>query len=354
MPDLRIEHFDAALTHYWQAIDVQIVKSPHQPQTHEEKTMQNTTSLYRNNLPQFGDRKFLTDGGLETTLIFQHNIDLPLFAAFDVLKDEQGKQTIRDYYRPYIDVAIQHCTGFILESPTWRASKGWGQQIGYSDTELERINREAIEILEELRREYACEQTPIVVSGNIGPMADGYTADSKVSAEQAEVYHRQQIETMASTSADMINAITMTYVDEAIGIIRAAQKAGIPVSIGFTVETDGRLPDGSPLGEAIKATDAATDNGPVYYLVNCAHPTHFSHVLKQDVDWTHRIHGVRANASCMSHAELDEAETLDDGNPEEFGELHAELGKQLSQLRILGGCCGTDHRHVASIAQHCC
>jgi homocysteine S-methyltransferase len=301
-----------------------------------------------------GDKKFLTDGGLETTLIFHHDIDLPLFAAFDILKDEQGKQTIREYYRPYIDVALEHGVGFILESPTWRASKGWGQQIGYLDNELERINRDAISILEDLRQQHASDNTPIVVSGNIGPMADGYSADSKVSPDEAEAYHRPQVETLADTSADMLNAITMTYVDEAVGITRASQKAGIPVSIGFTVETDGRLPDGTPLGEAIQAVDTATDNGPVYYLVNCAHPTHFNHVLEDGMGWTKRIFGVRANASCMSHAELDEAETLDDGDPQEFGELHAELGKQLSELRIMGGCCGTDHRHVASIARHCC
>jgi homocysteine S-methyltransferase len=316
--------------------------------------MKIATSQYRNQLPQMSDKKFLTDGGLETTLIFHHDIDLPLFAAFDVLKDDHGRQTIRDYYRPYIDVALEHGVGFILESPTWRASKGWGEQIGYQDNELERINRDAISILEDLRQQHSSDNTPIVVSGNIGPMADGYSAASKVSADEAEAYHRAQVETLATTSADMVNAITMTYVDEAVGITRAAQKAGIPVSIGFTVETDGRLPDGTPLGEAIQTLDAATDNGPVYYLVNCAHPTHFNHVLEDGMGWTKRIFGVRANASCMSHAELDEAETLDDGDPQEFGELHAELGKQLSELRIMGGCCGTDHRHVASIARHCC
>jgi S-methylmethionine-dependent homocysteine/selenocysteine methylase len=316
--------------------------------------MNNSTALYRNNLPQLGNKKFLTDGGLETTLIFHHEIDLPLFAAFDLLKDERGKRIIREYYLPYIDIALEHGVGFILESPTWRASAGWGWQIGYRDNEIERINREAIAILEQMRRQYANEQTPIVVSGNIGPMADGYTADTKVSAEEAEAYHRHQVLTLADTSVDMVNAITMTYADEAIGITRAAQKAGIPVSIGFTVETDGRLPDGTPLGEAIQVVDAVTDGGPVYYLVNCAHPTHFNHVLDEDEDWTKRIYGVRANASCKSYAELDESETLDDGNPQEFGALHAELSKQLSELRIMGGCCGTDHRHVASIARHCC
>jgi homocysteine S-methyltransferase len=316
--------------------------------------MNQVTALYRSNLPQVGDKKFLTDGGLETTLIFHHDIDLPLFAAFDLLKDEQGKQTIRDDYRPYIDIALEHGVGFILESPTWRASSGWGRQIGYRENDIECMNREAIAILEQMRQQYASVRTPIVVSGNIGPMADGYRADTKMSAQQAESYHRHQIETLADTSADMINTITMTYVDEAVGIIRAAHKAEIPVSIGFTVETDGRLPDGTPLGEAIKALVKTTVGGPVYYLVNCAHPTHFDHVLKEDEEWTKRIFGVRANASCKSHAELDESETLDDGDPQAFGALHIELSKQLSELRIMGGCCGTDHRHVASIAQHCC
>jgi S-methylmethionine-dependent homocysteine/selenocysteine methylase len=316
--------------------------------------MDNQTALYRNHLPQLGDKKFLTDGGLETTLIFHHDIDLPLFAAFDLLKSEPGKRTIREYYLPYIDIALAHQVGFILESPTWRASTGWGVQIGYEHDEIEQANREAIAILEQLRQQYASVETPIVVSGNIGPIADGYSSETKVSADEAETYHRHQIEVFAGSSADMVNAITMTYVDEAVGIVRAAQKAGIPVSIGFTVETDGRLPDGTPLGQAIQTVDKRTNGGPVYYLVNCAHPSHFSHVLEEDQDWSKRIYGVRANASCKSHAELDESETLDDGDPVAFGALHSQLCEQLSELRIMGGCCGTDHRHVASIAQHCC
>jgi S-methylmethionine-dependent homocysteine/selenocysteine methylase len=140
----------------------------------------------------------------------------------------------------------------------------------------------------------------------------------------------------------------MTYVDEAIGVTRAAQDAVIPAAISFTVETDGDLPSGQALGEAIEEVDRATDSGPAYYMINCAHPTHFDSVLDGG-DWVGRIRGLRANASTCSHAELDEAEDLDDGDPQDLGARYGELRDRLPALNVVGGCCGTDHRHIGEI-----
>jgi homocysteine S-methyltransferase len=303
----------------------------------------------RAELPQLGDGLFLTDGGIETTLIFHRGLDLPEFAAFDLLKDDDGTDELRRYFVPYLELAKEHGAGFVLESPTWRASPRWGEEIGYGPDELDGINRGAIELMAELRDRYASDVSPIVISGCIGPQDDGYDPKQKLSTDDAAEYHSIQIDTFADTEADMVAALTLTYVEEAIGIARAADSAGIPAAISFTLETDGRLPSGQPLPEAIEETDAATGGGPAYYMINCAHPTHFESVLGGS--WTTRIRGLRANASTKSHAELDEATELDDGDPEDLGTCYAQLHRQLPELNVLGGCCGTDDRHMAQICR---
>ena len=304
-------------------------------------------SRYRHNLPQLDGRFFLTDGGIETSLIFHDGLDLPLFAAFDLLKDDDGTAALRKYFRPYAKLAADKGTGFVLESPTWRASPRWAKEIGYSDEELDRLNRKAIGLMEELREEFESDDAPFVISGCIGPQDDGYNPKTKLSADEAQEYHSTQINTFADTPADMVTAITMTYTDEAIGLTRAAQDAQIPAVISFTLETDGRLPSEKGLGEAIEEVDAATDNGPAYYMINCAHPTHFDSVLEGS--WRDRVQGLRANASTRSHAELDEAEDLDDGDPKDLGARYAALRDKLPALNVVGGCCGTDDRHVSEI-----
>ncbi len=302
---------------------------------------------HRQQLPQLDERLFLTDGGIETSLIFHDGLDLPLFAAFDLLKDDEGTAALRNYFRPYAQLAADYGTGLVLETPTWRASPRWAKELGYSDEELDRLNRKAIALMEEIRDEYESGDAPFVISGCIGPQDDGYSPQTKLSAEDAQRYHSTQIGTFADTAADMVTAITMTYVDEALGVTRAAQEAGIPAAISFTLETDGRLPSGQALGDAIEEVDAATDGGPAYYMLNCAHPTHFEAVL--DGPWVERIRGLRANASTRSRAELDEAEDLDEGDPQDLGQRYAALRDRLPALNVVGGCCGTDHRHVTEI-----
>lgn len=299
-------------------------------------------------IPQLTGDLFLTDGGIETTLIFHRGLELPEFAAFHLLKDEAGTETLRSYFRPYLELARENRTGFVLESPTWRASPRWAAEIGYSADELDTMNRTAISLMADLRDEYS-DVTPIVISGCVGPQDDGYDPKQKLSADEAAEYHSTQIGTFADTEADMVAALTLTYVEEAIGIVRAAEGAEIPCAISFTLETDGALPSGQPLSQAIEETDAATGGGPAYYMINCAHPTHFESVLGGS--WTTRIRGLRANASTKSHAELDEATELDDGDPEDLGARYAQLHGQLPELNLLGGCCGTDDRHVAQICR---
>ena len=308
---------------------------------------------YRDALPQLGERLFVTDGGIETTLIFHEGLELPDFAAFHLLKTPEGEAALRKYFRTYADISKRLGTGLILESATWRASADWGAKLGYTAEALAAANRQAIRLLEEIRRSYDSPRTPVVISGCVGPRGDGYVPDKTMLASEAEAYHADQVRVFAEADADMVCAITMNYVEEAVGVARAAKSAGVPVAIAFTVETDGRLPTGQPLLAAIEDVDAATGRHPVYYMVNCAHPAHFDHVLLKAAPAVARIRGLRANASRMSHAELNEAAELDTGNPAELGAQHADLKRRLPQLTVMGGCCGTDHRHVEAIARAC-
>jgi S-methylmethionine-dependent homocysteine/selenocysteine methylase len=308
---------------------------------------------YRNHLPQLSGGPFLTDGGIETTLIFREGLELPYFAAFDLLKHDEGYAALQKYFRTYAALARRYGIGCILESATWRASPDWGTKLGYSATALAELNRQAITLLQEIRNAYEHDTTPIVISGCIGPRGDGYNPAALMTEEDAERYHAMQAQTFRDTEADMVTAITMTYAAEAIGLTRAAQAAGMPVVISFTLETDGRLPTGQPLLEAIEQVDDATGHAPAYYMINCAHPTHFAARLASGQPWLDRIRGLRANASAKSHAELDEAAELDDGNPVELGLQYRELKGKLTRLNVLGGCCGTDHRHVEEICKAC-
>lgn len=308
---------------------------------------------YRNALPQLRDGLFLSDGGIETTLIFHDGLDLPDFAAFHVLKTPAGEAALRKYFRAYVDLAKRFGTGLVLESATWRSSPDWGARIGYSLEELDEANRKAIWLLEEIRKEYQTERTPIIVSGCVGPRGDGYVPGDVMSAKEAGDYHYRQIEIFAKSSADLVTAITMNYVEEAVGIAQATKKTGIPVVLSFTVETDGNLPTGQTLKSAIQQVDKETGGYPAYYMINCAHPTHFEHVVSDGGDWLHRIRGIRANASHMSHDELNEAPELDEGNPVELGMQYARLKQRIPTLSVMGGCCGTDHRHIEQIATAC-
>jgi len=308
-------------------------------------------SKYRYSLPQLNGKNFITDGGMETTLVFHDGYDLPYFAAFDLLKTAQGVEHLKQYYRKYADIAQRNKVGFVLESVTWRASSDWGNLMGFSSTALDAINQHAIDILTELRPELESEDTPIIISGCIGPRGDGYNPDSFMTAEESQHYHQTQIRSFSSSHADFVTAMTITYAEEAIGIVRAANAENIPVVISLTLETDGRLPTGQLLQAAIEQIDAATDAGAIYYMINCAHPEHFENELTGNGNWLKRIHGIRANASNKSHAELDECEVLDDGDPAQLAESYRAFSKNLPQLNVFGGCCGTDHRHVDAICQ---
>ncbi|WP_205511595.1 homocysteine S-methyltransferase family protein [Longitalea arenae] len=290
-----------------------------------------------------------TDGGLETTLIFNQGIALNSFAAFELLSTEEGRQALTAYYQPYLSIAAKYRLGFVMESPTWRASSDWGFKLGYTHDELFALNKQSIKFIRGLASPYASTLSHIIISGNLGPRGDGYKADNRMTAEQAKMYHLEQVKAFAMADADLITAVTITYSDEAIGIIQAARSFGLPAVISFTVETDGRLPSGELLRQAIERTDQATASYTEHYMINCAHPQHFLHQLESTGDWKNRICGIRANASLKSHAELDESETLDAGDKCLLAEGYMQLFQLLPALKVIGGCCGTDHTHMEEI-----
>jgi homocysteine S-methyltransferase len=292
----------------------------------------------------------VTDAGLETWLVFDRGVDLPAFAAYPLVATDEGRALLTEYYEHYVRIAEGVGAACLLEAPTWRANPEWAATLGHDRARLAALIRRAVAVPDALRASWSGAQ-PFLVGGAIGPRGDGYRIDDAMTAAVAAEYHAFQVGCFATTSVDVVTAMTICYADEAIGIVQAARAEDLPVVVSFTVETDGRLPSGMPLGEAIETTDAATNGYATHYMLNCAHPAHFDAVLDASASWITRLRGLRANASTLSHAELDEMEVLDAGDPADLALRYAALGASLPTLHVVGGCCGTDHRHVAAIAQ---
>lgn len=283
-------------------------------------------------------------------MIFLEGLDLPQFASFVLLDTEAGRAALGRWFDRFLDLAKAGGTGFVLDTATWRANMGWAEAMGMSRADIRRVNHAAVQFAEDWRADRESVEVPILINGVVGPAGDGYRIDHALGIAGAEAVHGPQVEALAEAGVDLISALTMTYPEEAIAIARLARRLGKPHVLSFTVETDGRLPTGQGLQEALAEVEAATDGSALFYMINCAHPTHFAEQLAGPMRG--RIGGIRANASRASHAELDEATELDDGDPEEFGALYRDMARQLPGLRLIGGCCGSDHRHVSAACGH--
>ncbi len=307
------------------------------------------TARYRNALPQLSGDLFLTDAGLETDLIFNRGIEIREFAAHTLFESVEGRRALRDYFDGFLSLARRYGTGFILDAQTWKAHMHWADDLGATEAEIQQANVSSIEFIAALRDAHGDHGQPIVLNAPIGPKGDAYAPENAIGPDEAEAYHARQLAWLANTDVDMVSALTFTQADEAIGFIRATRAVGLPSVVSFTVETDGCLPTGQPLGEAIEAVDHATERATAYYMVNCAHPDHFADKLT-NADWARRIRGLRCNASRLSHAELDACETLDHGNPQELAEQNRIILRKMPWINVFGGCCGSDLRHVTQIA----
>ena len=296
---------------------------------------------------------FITDGGIETHIIFNMGVELPHFSAFPLNDTDAGRDVIRRYSRDYLPVARAAQRGFLFATDTWRASADWADRLGYDRALLAQNNRRSAELCAEIAREFEPEGVATAIAGIIGPRRDAWQFDSHMTVAEAYDYHAPQVESFAGTAASSLQFYTLTNTAEAIGVCSAAQQARLPVVLSFTVETDGTLPGGKPLGVAIAEVDDVTGGYPDYYMINCAHPAHFAAQLRSGEPWVNRIGGLRANASAKSHKELDESPEIDIGDFNEFAEVHAGLLPVLGNLRVVGGCCGTDHRHIAALCRRC-
>lgn len=301
-------------------------------------------------LPQTEGGFYLTDAGLETDLIFNQGLEIPVFAAHTLLASNRGRIALEAYFRGFLDLAKEVGAGFILDLPTWRAQRHFAPELGVSPDDLRNITREAVAFGRNLMDEYRSNAAPVLLNGLIGPCGDAYAQSSSLSAEDAEDYHSEQLGWLAEFDVDMVSAMTITSVEEAIGIGRASAGAKLPVVISFTVETDGCIPTGPPIQEAIQHTDSATNSIASYFMINCAHPEHFKGSLR-DEPWARRIRGFRCNASRKSHAELDASEFLDAGDPVELATDYRALRNALPWTNVFGGCCGSDLKHVREIAK---
>ena len=299
------------------------------------------------------DSTVITDAGLETWLLFQQGVDLPAFAAYPLAATSDGRRLLTEYYGHYVAIAQSVGASVVLETPTWRANPDWAATLGHDRAALAELIDASVDVVATVRDGWAGNGS-FLIGGAVGPRGDGYQIESMMTSDEAAAYHSFQIECMAARGVDVITAMTIGYIEEAIGIVRSAQAVGLPAVVSFTLETDGRLPSAMSLGEAIETTDAATSGGALHFMINCAHPTHFANVLEGQPAWATRIGGLRANASSLSHAELDEMVELDEGDPADLATRYVALRSLLPALRVLGGCCGTDHRHVAAIAQAWC
>lgn len=308
--------------------------------------------ILHRSLPQLQGKRFITDGGLETTAIFNDGFDLPAFSSLHLLQSEKGQQYLKSYFEKYIELATQRGLGFILETPTWRASADWAPPLNVSIEELNDLNRKALKMAQEIKISHHNRSSEILIAGSVGPRGDGYNPAFKMSAEEAKAYHSQQIRLMQEGGVDFVSALTMSYVEEALGITLACRDYNLPLCVSFTVETDGRLATGQSLEDAIQFVDQMSDSYPSYYMINCAHPTHFIRELRMPSPTVRRIRGIRANASCKSHAELNNSTTLDYGNPDELGQQLSEIEREFPHMTVLGGCCGTDMRHIERISYY--
>jgi len=308
-------------------------------------------------------QRLLTGGGIETYLLFIQNLELREFCGFELyMQPEELRRAEEAFLRPTADAALESGCDLLVDAMTWRAQTDYLRALGYDDALLETINQDAVRwvrgFIERWRSSNpGAQETTLFVSGDVGPRGDGYRVEGEIPIEAALAYHKRQIDALASAGADVIAALTMTNVNESIAIVRAARESGLPCIVSPTVETDGRTPEGISLGSFIERVDAATEAAPLFYMVNCAHPSHLDATLRsakqRKEGWLDRFEGLRANASCKSHEELDNSTEIDRGDPAALASELVGLSKEYG-LRLLGGCCGTDSEHIRAIAERLC
>ncbi len=294
---------------------------------------------------------YLTEGGQETEIMYKHGHDLPEFAMFPLLDNEQATADLRAMYERYLETAARHGFVALMGGLDYRASADWGAKLGYSAQALAEIELRAIEFLRDVAKPFAG-QAEILISGVIGPRGDAYALNRTITADEAEDYHSAQLETLKRANVDLACAMTFNNTEEAIGVSRAAARIGLPLSIYFTLTSASRLRSGPSVHEAIKTVDAATgDARPDFYGINCSHPLEFEPALEPG-DWIERVRSLRPNAALMEKQQLCQIGHLVDGDPPELGQQMGALARRYPHIDVWGGCCGTWDTHLDEIARN--
>lgn len=294
---------------------------------------------------------YLTEGGTETEIIYRHGHGLREFAMFELMDRPAALADLGDMYRRYLDAAARHGFGALMAGFDYRASPDWGKKLGYSRAGLEEVQHRCIAFLRDAAAPYRQELPDVAICGCVGPRGDAYALNRTITAEEAEDYHSVQIATLKDCGVDLVWAATINNVPEAVGISRAAARAGLPLNLSFTLTETHRLRSGPSLREAIARTDAEAGAArPDSYGVNCSHPVEFEPALEPG-DWLRRIRSLRPNAARMEKVALCKLGHIEEGDPEELGREMGALARRLPAVDIWGGCCGTWDRHLDRIAR---
>ena len=300
--------------------------------------------------PRLKDKIYLTEGGTETEILYKWGYALPEFAMFPLLDNPEADAVIRDMYRRYFDVAAEHNTGMLVLGHDYRASPDWGAKLGYSPEGLAEMERRTVRFLDEIRAEYSAKVTDAYIAGCIGPRGDAYGTGAEIGENEAEDYHSVQLPTLRETPADMAIAVTFNNIPEAVGVIRAAEGIGLPIGVSLTLTTESRLRSGPTLRKAVETIDERTNGAAAWFGTNCSHPLEFEPALADEGPWIERLRYMRPNAVKMEKLALCKLGHLEDGDPVELGHQMGDLARRYPQMDLLGGCCGTDERHLDEIA----
>ena len=297
-------------------------------------------------------RYYLTEGGQETEIMYRHGHDLPEFAMFALLDRPEARDDLRAMFTRYLETAAVNGFVPLMGGVDYRLSPDWGQLIGYSPAVLQDMQLRAIDLLREVARPFRAQVPEILFAGIVGPRGDAYQLNRDITEAEAEDYHSAQVGWLKMAGVDLVSALTFNNVPEAVGLSRAAARAGLPVSVSFTLDSTHRLRSGPSLREAIEAADAALGaDRPDFYGVNCSHPYEFLPALEPG-DWVLRLRALRPNAAMMDKISLCSLGHLEEGDWHELGHLMGDLARRYPHLDVWGGCCGTWDKHLNEIARN--
>ena len=294
--------------------------------------------------------RYLAEGGQETELMYGHGFDLPEFALFPLLDNPAAAAKLTAMYRAVLDVAVRHRLGVLLGGLDYRASPDWAERLGFDAAQLAEYQIRSIDFLRQVSQPYRKRLPHILVAGCVGPQGDAYHRNEAVTETSAQAYHSTQMANLAAADVDVVEAMTFTSAEEAIGVIRAARAHDLPIVVSFMIDSAGAADGSWSFRKMIETVDSATDGYALFYGINCSHPVEFEPQLAEPGEWLDRIGLLRPNASAKDKTELCQIGHLERGDPADLALRMERLAERMPDVRIWGGCCGTWDEHLERIA----